>query len=207
MSKRVLLIVVVLVLLTIGGVTGYFVLSSKGTSSEARSGRSFSIIPKTSQKEKTEVKAEVLYEDTSGFSFRYPKGVKVSDVTPEDDTYYSQLNLAEGSEKMTITLKDTSSKTIDAWFKSDPIYSGASLVGATTLGGISAKQYAKSETLITVALDQGILYLIEGPKDGAFWEEAQNAIVPTFSFATASKSSSSSSSSSNIEYEEEEVVE
>lgn len=206
MSKKVFVLIAILAILVIGGTAGYFVLSprSKGQSGESGK-RSLSLLPKTSKKE--EVNADTLYEDSAGFSFKHPKDIKVADVTPGDDAYYTQLNLAKGNEKIVLTAKDTSAKDVDSWLKTDSTYSGASLVGATSLGGVSAKQYAKGETLITVAIDQGVVYLIGGPKDGAFWEDVQGALVSSFKFSGTASSGSASSGSSGAVVEEEEVVE
>ncbi len=204
MSKKTFVIIAVLAILVIGGVTGYFVLSSK--SSGGLRDRSLSLLPKTSS-EREEVNADTLYEDSSGFSFKYPKDIEVTDVTPEGDEYYTKLNLLKGSGKISITLKDTSVKTVDAWLKADSNYIDASLVGATSLDGISAKQYVKGETFITVAVDQGVVYLIEGPKDGSYWEDVQGALVSSFKFAGSAASGGPSSGSSDIIYEEEEIIE
>ncbi len=203
MSKKTLIILAVLVLLGVGGVTGYFVLNGR-SSKETGGDRSVSLLPKTS---KDEVNADTLYEDSAGFSFKYPKNAKVTDVTPNGDEYYTQLNLTKGSEKVIITLKDTSTKTIEDWLKGDTVYSGASLVGAASLDGVSAKQYTKGEKLITVAVDGGVIYLIEGLKDDGFWENVQGSIVSTFKFAGAANASNSSSGASDVIYEEEEVIE
>lgn len=200
MSKKNLVIVVVVVVLGVAGVTGYFVLGLRSTGGE----KSTSLLSKIS---KEEVIADTQYEDAAGFSFKHPKNIKVTDVTPDEDEYYTQLDLTKGSEKIVITAKDTLVKSVEDWLKNDDSYSGASLAGAATLGGISAKQYTKEEKLITVAVDLGVLYLIEGPKDGGYWEEVQGALVSTFKFAGASAASGSSSGGSDIIYEEEEIVE
>lgn len=205
MSKKTLIIIAVLAVLVIGGVTGYFVLGSKTSSGGTRE-RSLSLLPKTSD-DKEEVNADTLYEDSAGFSFMYPKDIKVTDVTPEEDEYYTQLNLTKGNEKIVMTAKDTSAKNADDWLKSDTTYAGASLVGASTLAGISAKQYSKGESLITIAVDQGVVYLIEGKKDGAYWEDVQRAIISSFKFAGTAPASAPSSGGSDIVYEEEEVIE
>lgn len=203
MSKKTFIIIAVLAILVIGGVTGYFVLNSRSSQGTDKQ-RSLS---QKSGSQKEEIKVDTLYEDTSGFSFKYPKDIKVKDVTPEGDEYYTQLDLTKGNEKITITIKDTLVKTTDDWIKSDSAYKGASLVGATSLAGISAKQYSKNETLLMVAVDQGIVYLIEGPKDGGFWEDVQGALISTFKFAGTTTSGGSSSGGSDVIYEEEEIVE
>lgn len=202
MSKKTFLIIAVLAVLIIGGTGGYFIFSSRSKGTASEGARGLSLLTKTSGEK---IEANTLYEDTAGFSFKYPKEVKVTDVTPDEDEYYTQLNLVRGSEKIVITLKDTSAKNVDDWLKSDSTYVGASLSGATSLAGISAKQYTKDETLFTAAVDAGILYLIVGPKDGAFWEEVQTAVVSTFKF-TIEASTGASGGDSDITYEEEEVV-
>lgn len=206
MSKKAFLLIATAAVLVIGGVAGYFVLSSRSKSAGSDGGqRGLSFLPKTEKKE--EINADTLYEDTAGFSFKYPKDVKVTDVTPDEDEYYTQLNLSRGSEKIVLTAKDASAKTADDWLKGDSTYSGSSLVGATTLAGISAKQYSKGETLITIAVDAGVVYLIEGPKDEAFWEDVHGALISSFKFSGTASAGQASSGSSDIEYEEEEVVE
>ncbi len=87
------------------------------------------------------------------------------------------------------------------------------MVGAVALAGIPAKQYAQGGKLITVAIDSGVIYLIEGPaspsqggpKDGGEWEEVQNLIVS--SFALTEKAAASGATDENVIYEEEEVIE
>jgi len=203
MSKKTLIILAILAFLTVGGVTGYFVLSGRTNSGDG-SERGLSSLLKTS---KEEVVADTLYEDSAGFSFKHPKEVKVTDVTPDEDEYYTQLNLSRGSEKIVISAKDTSSKTVEDWLKNDSLYSGAGLTGATSLDGIPAKQYTKGDKLITVAVDQSVVYLIEGPKDSGFLEEVQGVVVSTFKFAGGTSAASGTSGGSDIIYEEEEIVE
>ncbi len=193
MSKSLILVGIVLVVL-IGLASGYLLLGSRlGTS-----GPSLSSI--TNLKE--QLKGDLTYTDESGFSFSYPKSVKVSDTTPDDDTYYTVLTLSKDGSQMTVTAKDTKAKTPDEWIKSDSRYQGASLAGATNMGGISAKQYSLGGKLITAGVDAAVVYLIEGPKDGGFWEDTQGVVASSFAFA----GTKTSSSGDNAIYEEEEVV-
>ncbi len=196
MRKKIIIGIIILLVLAAGGAGGYliFSLKNKGTSSDLSS-----IIPQLTQTE--EVTAGATYNDESGFSFGYPKGITVSDVTPEGEEYYSVLALAKGGSQITITVKDTTAKTVDAWVKEE--LSDTSLSGAVTLAGVSAKQYTSGKKLYTAAIDQGVLYLIEGPKDDGYWEKTQGLIASTFSFG---KSSGSGTSGETI-YEDEEVVE
>jgi hypothetical protein len=197
MAKKIIIIGIILVLILItGGACGYiiFYLRSKNISSSLSS-----IIPQLTQTEK--VTAGATYNDESGFSFGYPKGITVSDVTPDEEIYYSVLALAKGGSQITLTVKDTTVKTVDEWVKKE--LSNASLDGAVTIGGVAAKQYISGTKLYTTAIDQGVLYLIEGPKDDSFWEKTQGLVASTFTFG---RSSGSGTAGETI-YEEEEVVE
>ncbi|MBI3282447.1 hypothetical protein HYZ70_00010 [Candidatus Curtissbacteria bacterium] len=193
MSNRIVLILIAIILVAGGLIGGYLVVVSKSKTSS---------IPSLPSITKEEVSPDLTYTDESGFSFKYPKGIKVSDVTPQDDSYYTVLSLVKGGQTLTITAKDTSAKTPDGWLGQDPTYRGATLAGATTLGGISAKEYAYGEKLLTVAVDKGVVYLIEGPKDSGFWEDTQNLITSNFIFA----GSVAQTGEDNTIYEEEEVV-
>lgn len=160
-----------------------------------------------------EVGKSTSYIDEAGFSFQYPESAKVSDITPQDNLHYSVLEITYSGEKgkITITVRDTERGDVEDWLEGDPSSPKlASLVGASSLGQIPAKQYSYSngaqKMLLTVAVDSGLLYLIEGEKDSGFWEEVQNLIVSSFTLDQASQTSSGSATESII-YEEEEVVE
>jgi hypothetical protein len=194
MGRKVLIILVMILVLIAGGAGGYVVFSLKNRNNLPVQ------IPTISQTiSGEEVKADLTYTDDSGFSFGYPKSIRISDVTPDEEVYYSVLALAREGNQITITIKDTTVKTIDEWSRNESA-GNLTLYGAATLGGVSAQQYTNGVKLYTTAIDQGVLYLIEGPKDGSFWEDAQNLVVSTFSFGT-------SSTSGETIYEEEEVVE
>jgi hypothetical protein len=136
----------------------------------------------------------------------YPKGIEVSDETPDDETYYTLLVLSRGDKKLTISAQDTKETKVENFISKSETYKDAVLYGATTLGGLSAKQYNLGDNLLTIVIDKGVLYLIEGPKDGDFWEKTQMVVVESFAFAGTQKNSSGSAVEDVI-YEEEEVVE
>lgn len=198
-KKLIILISIIILLLSVAG--GYFIVNVKN-----KSNLTDNLPTVTNDTEsKDVVLGDLEYDDASGFSFKYPKSLRVEDVTPSDDSYYSKLNLTKSGGKLIITVKDETAKTVDEFIKSDDYYTGATLSGATTLAGIAAKEYLLNGKKITLALSDGILYLVEGNKDSGFWEDAQNVVVSTFSFG--SKSSNATSSDSNTTYEAEEVVE
>lgn len=167
------------------------------------------LIPPTTSESKIE--GTKNYADESGFSFDYPENLTIKDATPDD--YYSLLELnGSGGGKLTITVKDTDVQTIDEWFDKDgDAPKTATVAGATSLGNLSAKQYSFSrgadKLLLTIAIDQGIVYLVESPVS-AFWEEAQTIIVSSFKIGEIPPSSGSAGSGgSGAIYEEEEIVE
>lgn len=199
MSKKIIVLVSVCVLLLAAG-GGYLIVSSKNKSSSS------SVPVSESSTTQETAAADLDYSDASGFSFKYPKSLRVDDVTPSDDSYYSKVSLTKSGSKLTVTVKDEGAKTVDEFLSSDDYYKSATLSGATTLAGISAKEYLLDGKLITIALKDGILYLVEGSKDGGFWEDTQGIVVSTFSFGLKS-SGSATSDDSNTTYEPEEVVE
>ncbi|MBI2405588.1 hypothetical protein HYV21_00850 [Candidatus Microgenomates bacterium] len=156
------------------------------------------------------ISGQSTYEDGSGFSFAYPDNVTVTEKTIPDDSYYSLLELSASQKegKVTVTVQDTSASTLDEWFESDPDSPKlARVTGAASLGEVAAKQYAYSRgaqnIITTLAVDLGVLYRIEGPQDGGFWEEVQNMVVS--SFAVAPPTAPSSQTNGAIYEEEEEV--
>lgn len=203
MSKKTILIIVVALILLLGVGGGYYYINSSKIGGTKTTGITN---PLDLLKNKEEVSGDLTYEDTSGFLFKYPKGVKVEDITPEGDTYYAQLTVSKGNEKITISILDASYKTIDEWAKGADAPDGLTLSGATTLGGLSSKQYTTGSKLYTVTVDQGVLYLIEGPKDGGYWEDVQALVIETFAFA-GSSTAGGSGGSDNAIYEEEEIIE
>lgn len=159
--------------------------------------------------------ATARYADPSGFSFQYPKALAVVDETPPDDAYYSRLTLKSTGEsmKMTLIVKDTPYKTAEKWLRKDPeAPKNATTLGPITIGDTSGTQYSENGKLLTVAIDQGVIYRIESIKDGGFWERAHGQIVSTFALsdpnaqAKSAQGSSGTSSGNNTVYETEEVV-
>lgn len=200
MSKTWILIIsaVVLVGLVVGGVIVY---GSSRKSSLISNTSGDSLLPTI----KPVVVTDANYRDDSGLTFNYPHDATVTDITPNDNAYYTLLDIRKGGQSLRITIKDGDFK----------VPADASLVGAVNLGKFAAKQYSyKSQAdslFATVAVNQGVVYLIEGPKDGGYWEDLQNAVVASVSFGTsapaANTNSSGSDTSTSTVDEGEEVVE
>lgn len=188
MSKRLILIflLVFAASILVGGVIAYFYMNSNKNSTKVPSYIQNAAPDLSNTLSFVKPTADLTYKDDSGFSFSYPKSVKVSDVTPNDTTYYTKLNLAKDSTNLTVSVFDTTALTIDDFVKNSSAYQNATLFGAATLSGMSAKQYSLDGKIITIALDQSVIYLFEGPKDNGFWEETQNIIISSFALAKTS---------------------
>lgn len=161
---------------------------------------------------KDEAKADVLYEDSVvGFSMQHPASITIEDITPEEGLFYTLLSLNREDEMMTVAFKKTEYESVVEMLEKDPeAPQETSLIGATSLDGIPANQYSYlfkgRDTLLSAAIDEGVLFLFEGPKDEGFWEETQNIVVSTFAF-DKNQPSSTSGSGQPVIYEAEEVIE
>ena len=190
MSKKAWIILGAILTVLAGVGIGVFVFGRPKTIPKPEGVKSlFDLTPRASESTAT-------YQDESGYSFDYPDSVSVKDVTPADDNFYSSLELKKGTD--TLTVKITVGNTNP--YKNDK---KASLIGSVPMDGITANQYSLGTRLISVAIDQGVLYVIDGPADGGFWEEIQNKILSTFKFGTAD--AVSAPADENAVYEEETV--
>ena len=154
-----------------------------------------------------------LFEDEAGFSFEYYKDLTVTDITPDDDTHYSLLSIAnkDDQELIQIKLTDTKYKKLANWLKNREKESSATanLTGATALDIISANNYRTDNKLFTAAIDQGVLYLIETTDKEAETEELYKLITNSVKLALPGPTTSTpgGGGGSNIIYEAEEVIE
>lgn len=202
MSKSKIVTIAFILIILAGIATGVFFVY--------KSGKQLPLSPfaQKSASQETGINGGGVYKDESGFSFKYLEGLNVEDVTPENDSYYSVLSLKKGGKELKISMQDTNYKTLEKWLEKEITSpEGASVVGAASLGGLSAKQYSDGEKLWTVAIDRGVLYSIVGPKDAGYWEKLHDLIVSSLSFLKPEQAGSGSSSGGSAVYEEEEVVE
>lgn len=205
MSKKIVIIVAALAIVIFGGATGYIFLAREKITTNPLSNA-------ISETKKEGIAEKEIYKDTSGFSFEYPKNSSVSDVTPEDEEYYSVLEIEDENNpgKLTLTIKDTQSSDINEWLNGDSEMRLTEISGATTLASIPAKQLnlnrSGEKVLLTAAIENNILYLLKGPRDEGFWEEVQNLISDSF-IVGERPAEYSLPSDENVIYEEEEVVE
>lgn len=196
MSKKYLVVGIILLVVVLGVVGGYLVFSKSLLKQPETNINSLSLL---NLGEASPQFNDPLanYTDLSGYSFSYPETLTVKDVTPNDDTYYSAVELTKGGETIKIDIK---TGNIDPYKTNRD----AKNIGSVTLAGISMNQYEVDGRLVSVAIDQGVVYVIDGPKDSGFFEDSQDKIISSFKFA-GQASTSTSGGSDNTTYEEEVV--
>ena len=150
------------------------------------------------------------YNDEAGFSFNYPEGLTIKDVTGDNETLYSSLEVSKGfsGEKMIIEVADTTFSSINAWLKS-PEASGAGTSREITLAGMPASQiqFTNPRRLVTIVIDGGIMYFFESPLDETgFWNKAHNDIVSSFTLGE-NQVPAPEGGGQEVIYEEEEIIE
>lgn len=143
--------------------------------------------------------SEQIYEDSSGFSFKYSGELTVSDQTPDDNVHYSLLYLKNQTGETTrIRVKD---KEKEAPPDSKP---SKTLI----MAGMKAEYYETPAKLTTLAINQNILYEIVSPNT-SYWQKVHQGVVESFTIgaAPAGSQKGSFSPADNTTYEAEEVVE
>ncbi len=201
MSKKALIIIVTAIVLGAVGVGAFFFLQNKNKSED---GIHDTIFNPTSESESEGGVTQSVYNDESGFSFKYPSNFVVTDITPADDnSYYSLLEIKKGDDVIHITVKDGSYKL--------PSDSTASPSGSLKLAGFPLKQYVYEangiKMALTLANSQGVSYAIDGVAGTAAEKDIYNHIVKSFDLGKQSTPVSGSSSGAGTIDEGEEVVE
>lgn len=208
MSKKWIIVIIFVVIAIGAGILGaiFLIQNNKSQTSKETGSLSDSLSKIIPQAKKEAVLKK--HTDEAGFSFSYPDTVTVVDNTPEEGNYYSLLNLSQGSIKATISLEDTKAKTVEEYLKSNSKYANLTLSGATSFGGISAKEYEDQSSKYIFAIDQGVLYIFEYPNNEE-WIEVFDKIIETFAFKGEEKTTTSQKSApaESVIYEEEEVIE
>lgn len=150
------------------------------------------------------------YKDEAGFEFKYPEGLTIKDVTGDDETLYSSLEVSKGfsGEKMIIKVSDTAFSSTGAWLKSKEA-SGAGSTREITLAGMKGVQiqFTNPRRLVTIVIDEGIMYFLESSLDEVgYWNKIHNNIISSFTL-TETQAPAAQAGEEEIIYEEEEVIE
>ena len=150
------------------------------------------------------------YTDPAGFSFSYPASVSISQKNTTNNSIYSSLEATSSSTLGKITLEAVSS---DALSLKDLVKSKTGITNVK-LADLDAQQYTEKGDIITLALDEGVLFtIIVSPENNTrFWKEVNNNILSSFVFALPEvaqedSSATSSSTDSDVSFEGEETIE
>lgn len=156
------------------------------------------------------------YTDPAGFKFNYPKDLDVAAKKMTDDSVYSDLEIKSKDSTGGATIKavDSNLIKIDDYFKDKKISSFSGGISKLKLADIDARQYQVNSQIITVALDQGVLFTITvdlpvEKKD--YWQKANNTLISSFAFVapqntTSTDTNSSSEGEDDVIFEGEEVI-
>ena len=164
---------------------------------------------------KISTKEAVLFEDESGFSFKYYNDLTVTDITPDDDDdddeHYSLLSVINNDKKELVRIKlaDTKYKKLNDWLKSWEKEASvtAKLSGATALDNIAASNYSTENQLFTAAIDHDVLYLIETMNQELETKKLFELIIQSFKLDLPESRSPESGIIDTTIYESEEVIE
>lgn len=150
------------------------------------------------------------YSDPAGFKFSYPDSASVAPKKTTDDNTYSSLEIASSSTAGKITIDAVSSDLLTL----DDMIVSKTGVTDVKLADLTAKQYTEKGNLVTLALDEGVLFTITTSSGGNvdYWKEVNNKIISTFTFALpettqVQSDTPSESDDSDISFEGEEVIE
>ncbi len=156
------------------------------------------------------------YIDPSGFKFSYPEEFLITAKEATDQSTYSHLEITSPkvSGQISIRVADSSLKTIDDWFENNKISTKTGEVKNIKLADLEARQFKSKDELITIALDEGVLFTITvDPKENKdLWFATNKKIIDTFLFVAPPEEDTNNSipvdeSSDEVIFEGEEIIE
>ncbi len=137
----------------------------------------------------------VLYEDWSGFKFTYPDILTVKEVELDNPRVYSSLEITgTDGKRLTIRVADTQVANLIDWQKVFNQQNSVRKIDQTTLADLPALklQYGAPEMLLTVAIDNGIIYQIESLSDDGFWNRTHEDLIASWQFTNVATTTPSS---------------
>lgn len=145
--------------------------------------------PKSTIAEATSVPVELTtWKDPLGFTFDYPKNMKVNQHDEDKDNYaHVELTSPAAEGNIVVWAKDNTYSTLDEWLKGDKTVRGGSPID-TNWGGEKAKKVVitgDNPRVVIATFFDDLLYIIEknGDKDGKL-DASFNAIVASYSFSS-----------------------
>ncbi len=163
--------------------------------------------------EKTPSKTTKTYVDEAGFQFEYPDDVTVTGKKELNDQTYADVTISSDLEgEIQLVVTDTKIKSLKDWLTQNKISSDSAKIETIPFGGIDALEVNTDSKKITVALDKGVLFVLEGTlsKEKSYWDLVYKTIQSSFLFVSSNPATSQSSGTeSSVEDAvlEEEVIE
>lgn len=135
------------------------------------------------------------YEDWSGFSFSYPDMLTVKEVELDNKAVYSSLEIAgSDGKKLTVRVADTPIAGLIDWQKNFNRQNSVRKIDQTTIADLPALKlsYGAPEMLLTVAINNGVIYQIESLSDFGFWDRTHNDLINSWTFTSAGSAAAAS---------------
>lgn len=158
----------------------------------------------------------LVWEDPAGFSLSYPEGLQVNPHQEDDKNYaHLEFSAADHPGSIIVWMKDTNYKMIAVWAEKESEAVGEQIFD-TTLDGHEAKKVMYEDgRVITAALDEEVIVLVEllpGPAYSSYsWQPVHDQIIDSFEFVplavAESKPPATTGGGASEIWEEEEVVE
>lgn len=178
MSKKYKIIIAVLSLLLVGGGAFWILKPKVNPGYEAKEIRiEQAEVPKISN---------LIYRDSSGFSFNYPSLITVNEVELDDSSVFSSLELTgTNNSKIKLRIADSKFNDIEEWQKNFELDQSITQSSHLLWVDIPAIQvvYGAPKMLLTVAVENGVIYSLESELDnGGFFDQAHETILSSFEF-------------------------
>src|SRR3989338_4499392 len=176
------------------------------------------ISPLVSEEKDVEVTEKPIplakFDSESGFSFEYPGDLELDNLAlPNEDSYANiQLTSKKSTGSTEISVTDTNEKSVQSYAKNNQI--NLDEASPVSFAEIKGQQISTKNQLITIALDQGILFKIttdldQNPK---YWTGIHSDILSTFKFTETVQPKSTTNTtqteyinqSDEVEFTEEE---
>lgn len=208
MPKNIVLVLIAL-LVALGVGTSLYLFSQR---------KSFVVSPTPSEKESSNVSDAVpsqklrQYRDDAGFTVAYPEDLTLKKNETKETVVYADISLTSSQRAGSTMIKvaDTTFTSLNAWLKANKEFLLASSSKDVTLGELPAREVKTATKMVTAAIDQGVLFIIETvfEEQEPFWLRVHRETTSRFTFSSSQESTSGGSASSGEEISiEEEIIE
>lgn len=125
----------------------------------------------------------IKWKDPAGFSFQYPKEIKIENH-PDDETNYARLTFLVQNHpgKIDIICNDAKGDDIEQWFKNNEKTKTASLLKTEIASSSGRKAILGENKEMTAFIDwDKVIYIIEvDAQDEDYWQPIYKKILESF---------------------------